>query len=315
MKLRQVSALTFLLVCSVDAKAVIAQLLPGHKLNFRTVDIPATIAVARDTPNGTVIFESPSLALSPINSSYQCFSDCYLGVKNNVGDTTPKAVIFPIANTGISWRYRNSNTGNFLRGYPDVFDKAGKYGLNNDVLSIQLVKTGDIQDGAKIPAGVLGYRQVEEIYILGIQTNGSAITPISCETPDVRVEMGTDYKLSDFEHPAGVAKKVYFNLRLIGCPSSVKNVNYTLKANTQPVDASRGIVSLNASSTAKGIALQLFDTNGNPIPLETPQKFADYNSSGGDFQIPLSASYYRLPSESLEAGTANTEVTFIMTYL
>ncbi|WP_178125735.1 fimbrial protein [Pseudomonas sp. EMN2] len=307
--------LNFLLACSVGAKAAVVQFLPGNELNFRTIDIPATISVARDTPNGTVIFESPRLDLYPINSTVRCLADCRSGVKNNVGDTTPGSELFPIGNTGVSWRYYNHRTESFTLGYPAVVNRPNEYGFNRSSLSIQLVKTGDIHGGVKIPAGILGYRQYEEIYALGIKINGSVITPMSCETPDVRVEMGTDYKLSDFEYSAGIARKVHFNIRLIGCPSSIKNVNYTLKANTQPVDTSRGVVSLNASSTAKGIALQLFDTNDNPIPLEIPQKFADYNSSGGDFQIPLSASYYRLPSESLEAGTANTEVTFIMTYL
>ncbi len=52
-----------------------------------------------------------------------------------------------------------------------------------------------------------------------------------------------------------------------------------------------------------------------PVPLNTPRNFSGYNTSGGNFLIPLIANYYRLGTESLKAGSANTEVTFIMSYL
>jgi len=54
---------------------------------------------------------------------------------------------------------------------------------------------------------------------------------------------------------------------------------------------------------------------GEPIALNTPYPFSGFNSTGTDFKIPLSAAYIRLADSRLEAGTANTEVTFIMTYL
>ncbi|MNF01902.1 hypothetical protein D3C80_2009680 [compost metagenome] len=54
---------------------------------------------------------------------------------------------------------------------------------------------------------------------------------------------------------------------------------------------------------------------GQPIALDTPYPFDGFNPSGTDFKIPLSAAYYRLAEGKLEAGTANTEVTFIVSYL
>ena len=39
------------------------------------------------------------------------------------------------------------------------------------------------------------------------------------------------------------------------------------------------------------------------------------NTTGTDFKIPLPASYYRLTTAELKAGSANTEVTFTVNYL
>ncbi|MDR0209576.1 MAG: fimbrial protein [Pseudomonas putida] len=81
------------------------------------------------------------------------------------------------------------------------------------------------------------------------------------------------------------------------------------------IDAAQGVVGLNAKSSAVGIGLQIKGANGWPVPLNTPRTFTGYDTGGGNFLIPFTASYYRLATESLRPGSANTEVTFIMSYL
>ncbi|CAM4106081.1 fimbrial protein [Pseudomonas wadenswilerensis] len=71
----------------------------------------------------------------------------------------------------------------------------------------------------------------------------------------------------------------------------------------------------NTGSTAKGIGLQLMNGAGKPRKLDTVYRLLDFNPSETNFNIPLSAAYYRLTNEKLQAGTANTEVTFTMNYL
>ncbi len=39
------------------------------------------------------------------------------------------------------------------------------------------------------------------------------------------------------------------------------------------------------------------------------------NTTGKNFNIPLAAAYYRLAEEVITAGSANTDVTFIISYL
>lgn len=146
----------------------------------------------------------------------------------------------------------------------------------------------------------------------------------TCETPDVKVELG-DYSTRDFPRYGDFTLPKAFNLLLNNCSSTVKKVSYSLSANpTAPaVNAAQGIVALNSASTAKGIALQLLDSNQNPMQLDKNYSFNELTAGGGNFSIPLNARYIRtLPNagagaqdKGVTGGTANTEVTFIMSYL
>lgn len=118
-----------------------------------------------------------------------------------------------------------------------------------------------------------------------------------------------------FARLAPPPRKVRFNIGLNQCRTGIKKVTYSLKANTPVIDAAKGIITLNDSSTAKGIGLQLLNDAGQPIALDTTYPFDAFTATGTDFKIPLSASYYRLTTEELKAGSANTEVTFIVNYL
>jgi len=91
--------------------------------------------------------------------------------------------------------------------------------------------------------------------------------------------------------------------------SEIENVT------TPIIDSQKGVAALNAGSTAKGIGLQLKNETGYPIAISTTYKFSGFKSSNTEFEILLSAAYIRLANSRLEAGSANTEVTFIMNYL
>ncbi|RON02006.1 hypothetical protein BK659_23780 [Pseudomonas brassicacearum] len=127
--------------------------------------------------------------------------------------------------------------------------------------------------------------------------------------------MGDDYRLDEFSKSGDTPRKIKFNIALNQCQRGIKKVTYQLKATTQVIDSKKGIVALNAESTAKGIGLQLMNDAGQPIALDTVYPFNGFNTTGTDFKIPLSAAYYRLAEGTLQAGTANTAVTFIMSYL
>ena len=127
--------------------------------------------------------------------------------------------------------------------------------------------------------------------------------------------MGDDYRLEEFNKSGDTPRAIKFNIALNQCQGNIKKITYQLKATTQEIDKHRGIVALNASSTARGIGLQLRNSSGQPIALNTEYHFKGFNSTSKNFNISLSATYYRLATGKLQAGTANTEVTFIMNYL
>lgn len=312
MKPNKAIALASLLLISCNSMAEISSFLQGNQAGAVKYSIPSMISVPQDAPVGTVLYETPLGPTGVTDNKWRCALTCRNGLKNQVGDTTPGAFMQPIGNTGISWAWIYAYR---IGGYPDGSSIPGSYTLNNYYSALQIIKTGSIVSGAVIPPGTLGFYRVEEILPLEIQTTGTTIISMSCETPAVHVEMGDDYTPDDFHQAGAIEKRVSFSLTLNNCPPGLKKVSYTLKATGSAVSESQGIVSLNPNSTAKGVALQLFDTGGRPIPLSVPQKFSSYDSNGGNFKIPMSASYYRLPSEPLYPGTANAEVTFIMTYL
>ncbi|MFJ3448471.1 fimbrial protein [Pseudomonas sichuanensis] len=312
MKPNKVIALASLLLIPCSSIAEIAFFLPENQAGAVKYSIPSTISIPQDAPVGTVLYETPLGPTGVTDNKWRCVLTCRNGLKNQVGDTAPGAAMQPIGNTGISWAWTYAYR---VGGYPATSSRPGSYTLSNYYSSLQMIKTGSIVNGAVIPAGTLGFYQVEEIFPLEVQTTGTTIISMSCETPVVHVEMGDEYKPDDFQHVGSIEKRVGFSLTLNNCPPGLKKVSYTLKATGSAVSESQGIVSLNPNSTAKGVALQLFDTSDRPIPLSVPQNFSNYDSNGGNFKIRMSASYYRLPSEPLYPGTANAEVTFIMTYL
>jgi type 1 fimbria pilin len=126
--------------------------------------------------------------------------------------------------------------------------------------------------------------------------------------------MGDDYQLHEFREAGAKTRTVRFNIALNQCQAGINKVTYSLKATTPVIDATKGIVALNSTSTATGIGLQLMNDAGQPIAFDTTYPFNAFTTTGTDFKIPLSAAYYRLPGD-LKAGSANTEVTFVVNYL
>ena len=119
----------------------------------------------------------------------------------------------------------------------------------------------------------------------------------------------------DFDLPGATPRVIKFNIALNDCQTGINKVTYSLKATTRIIDAQKGIVALNGTSTAKGIGLQLLNDAGQPMALDTTYPFTAFNTTGKSFTIPLSAAYYRLAEGVTQPGTANTDVTFIMSYL
>jgi type 1 fimbria pilin len=308
------SAATLLLACSAGAASAASRCdwTGGNPLtvNFGK-NLAQGITTPQDVPNGTVIYKETS-ALFP-KFDFRC-SDGMVGFNVNpaLGSVTSGSV-FPLGVPGLSFRilfdtYYTSTPkveyGNITWFYP-----ASTY-------TLEIVKSGDLLSQSPVPATSLGIFKANEVQVINFNLiNPLTVNSASCQTPSVFVAMGDDYQLFEFDNSGDAPRPIKFDLSLNNCQRGIQKVTYQLQANTPVIDAQKGIVALSGASTAKGIGLQLKNDAGQPIVLNTPYVFSGFNTTGTDFKIPLTAAYIRLADSALQAGSANSDVTFIVNYL
>ncbi len=321
MRTKKYLLLALLYSFCIEANSESCKFYPNHKLTAISITLPAISSIARDAPTGTVIYESPPVTFFG-DSSYECKKDIRFGIKNLVGPDLPGR-LFPIGDTGIAWQWLLNDipVPGVVTGYPQA---AGGKGFNGMTNAIRFVKAGNINNNARIPSGTLGTFNIETLSTLSIHINGMSVAVPSCETPDVLVDMG-EYDISEFSNNHSPPNPRHFSIKLNNCPTGINKVNYRLSTTTTApaINPNQGVISLNKSSTAKGIALQIMDGNQQPVRLDTPYTFSDYSSTGGNFSIPFSARYVTTSSNKslagdrigVRAGSANTEIIFIMSYL
>ncbi len=142
--------------------------------------------------------------------------------------------------------------------------------------------------------------------------NGAVnVVPTTCTTSDVSVNMGT-VAGSHFKGVGTTAAKQSFSLSLNNCPSGINSVSYRIDPVNAIVDSGNAVMALN-SGGATGVGIQLLDSTGKPLKLQTAIPFTGYKTSGGNFSIPLQAAYYQTNS-TINNGTANSAATFTFTY-
>ncbi|MEN5305747.1 MULTISPECIES: fimbrial protein [unclassified Pseudomonas] len=318
------SLAAFIFIAAPSLSFAACEFFDGHSQKQITISIPSTLSIPRDAAVNSVIYESAATTFNGA-ASYKCSAPFTVGVKNNLG-TDSTSSYFPIGNTGLSWQWVYQGTAyNGVGG--GRTQQPGGYGFNTTTNALRIVKTGDISPGTTLPAGTLGYMQIDSTSLrpLAMITDKSlAIILQSCETPDIAVDMG-EHNLSVFSRNGNATPPKAFNIKLNNCPSGIQKVSYSLSATSgsPAVDSALGIIELNKSSTAKGIALQLLDSNQTPLQLDKTYIFNEYSTAGGTFSIPLNAKYIRtLPNgasgqydEGMAAGSANSEVIFVMNYL
>ncbi|WP_244827284.1 fimbrial protein [Caballeronia sp. TF1N1] len=138
------------------------------------------------------------------------------------------------------------------------------------------------------------------------------VVPLTCQTPDVPVPLGTHFPV-EMASVGATTAAVPFNISLNNCPSGMNGVLYEIDPTTSVLNSSQSVVALNGSSSATGVGVQLLDGSGAVFPLSTTKAFSGYNSStGGSYVIPMKARYYR--TGTVTPGPANTSMILTMTY-
>lgn len=283
-------------------------------LNFGASLANASLTIPADTPNGTVVYQD---TLQGTSHHWLCRERAWYGIflDPKLGTVAAGATTLPLGKTGLSFRLwiapmsRYEKAAANISAHPSYHIAAGGYRL-------EIVKTGELTSQVKVDAGYLGSLQSDDLILKKLNlTNPIVLNAASCQTPSVPVAMGDDYQLHEFRDAGAKPRTVRFDIALNQCLTGINKVTYSLKATTPVIDRAKGIVALNSGSSAKGIGLQLMNALGQPIALDTDYTFDAFTTTGLNFKIPLSAAYYRLASEDVEPGSANTEVTFIVKYL
>jgi major type 1 subunit fimbrin (pilin) len=153
--------------------------------------------------------------------------------------------------------------------------------------------------------------------VLTSSTSGQVTFTVgACTTPlNIPVTLAP-VAANKFTGQGSAAGATSFNIDVNNCPPGLNTVSYQLDAapSIASVNAANGVIGLNSSSTATGIALQLLDANGQPVALGAMRATTGYNRTmGGNFTIPLKAAYYQSGSR-VTAGTVASQAVFTMSY-
>ncbi|MFO3672640.1 fimbrial protein [Pseudomonas protegens] len=274
------------------------------KLPLNNLTIPA------DAPVGTVIYEE---SVSAPAQGFTCngLSPFRFLLNSKLGSVS-SGNVFPLGKTGLSLKVKNDVNG-YLNAERTL---SGAYSDPARNYTIEIIKSSQLSSQNVIAAGYLGAHVFGDLQLVKINfLNPITLNSASCQTPSVQVKMGDDYGLDEFANAGDTPRTIKFNIDLKECQAGIKTVTYSLKATSQVLDQSKGLVALSLDSTAKGVGLQVMNEAGQPLALNTTYPFNEFAPKGTNFKIPLSAAYYRLASTKLEAGTANASLTFVVNYL
>ncbi|AIF47300.1 hypothetical protein HY57_08450 [Dyella japonica A8] len=159
--------------------------------------------------------------------------------------------------------------------------------------------------------------------MMSVSVTSTAITTLACTTPDVIVPLGS-HAATEMGSMGSTTVAVNFHISMNNCPAGLGTgiggittvlpaIQYRIDAATTVANSAQSVVTLDSSSSATGVGVQLLDGNGAVMPLATYKTFSGYDTTnGGSYIIPFKARYYR--TGNITPGSANTSMTFTMLY-
>lgn len=206
--------------------------------------------------------------------------------------------------------------------YPATYGPApvGTYGfyITDTTWDVQIKKTGQITAGNTLTSGLTArFRQynstpnsswiLSRLYIPA----GMTINVLSCTLKNTvpTIIMG-DWYDTQFKNIGDKSTDVSIPITLT-CKAGT-NIKATITSTDGFYDAATGILNLSSASTATGVAIQLVDSTGIPIPLGAKNTVKS-NVSAGDVIFGWKARYIKTAS-SISPGTANASATVNIVY-
>lgn len=285
--------------CTVGTGAIVT-----FKLN-ENINIP------RDTPIGTKVYQS-SLAYPNNTAVFKCTDDL-AGILNAIGMPSNGSHIFPIGTTGLGFKYFWNYV--LLQDYNNSFNNYNTWTSFPTSMPyyLEIYKIGPTQDVIEIPAGDIGYYNAGHLRVTFFRNSTKVvITQQTCTVSNINVPMGVQ-PASGFQGINTRMTPTAFAINLNNCPSGINSIKYRLDPTTTIINPTKSVVTLQSSSTASGVGVQILDASSNPLPLGVDNVFSGYAATGGNYSIPLKAAYYQT-GYIAKGGSANTSLTFTMTY-
>jgi type 1 fimbria pilin len=299
-------------------------------LGTATISLPATLSVPRNTPVGTVVYDSNWATAGPTSI------DCIGTFQGTSGYANPMQVV-----PGYSNVYQTTVTGigikagwaNWMSGSPTI-DSAALLSPppatppNTDAVwtpygpmgryRVQLIVTGPVMPGTITLPGLLAQASYGSLTINQLMMAGNTqIVAPACtvQNTSVTVNMPT-VSPTAFPAAGSTAGQTRFNISL-NC-SGPTAIAMTLTDATQPGNTGSNL-SLASGSSATGVAYQIL-YNGTPMSYGPDSAVAgnlhQFNvgtvTGASGIQVPLAARYIR--TGTVTPGPANAIATFTMSY-
>ncbi len=146
---------------------------------------------------------------------------------------------------------------------------------------------------------------------------GVTVKTSTCETPNISVDLDK-HMSSEFSGINSKSTAKAFNFEIKKCDPGMNSVNYTFKpaagVTLKQAGTSNQYITLDGSSTATGVGIQVLYENDTLVPFNSKIKYTGYNkTTGGSYTIPMKARYIQTAS-TITGGTANSAVEFTMSY-
>jgi type 1 fimbria pilin len=284
----------------------------GNSQGTYFVSVPTTIVNDPNIAVGSVLYTSAATGINhPVRFSCNGNGNGW-GLLSGTGATLPSGQsVFPSGTTGVG--YRVSQSGSYIQAYPYFSLDGSPQWLENDAVTIELVKTEDIADGsslqgalAQFKAGKTGNYIIDAVINLA---NPLTFAAPACQvnTTNITVTLPTVTSQA-FSGAGSVAGTTPFQIGLVCSSGAI--VRITLDTAT-PVAGKPGVIAA-SSGGASGLGVQVLDSSGTtPVQFGVPDTIGA--TPNGALSVNYYARYYQTGS-AVGAGLLGATATFTLSY-
>jgi type 1 fimbria pilin len=309
-------------VIAFEAKAGCAYV-SGYGKSTATLSLPANLALQRNTPAGTILWDSGNVMAS-VASNISCTgsNNATYSYSPYFGSSEAIPGMFRVYKTGLKGIGIRVSLTNHAAGTPSPIEipakssvfPADRY-IPLAVYRIELIASGEVTEAGALtlptPLANMYYGAVLATELM-LSNASVSVTSTSCSlnSTSINVPLG-DVAASKFTGIATTAGDKSFDVGL-SCDKNARiNVSLAATQNTDTTETSvLALTGAGQTGTATGIGVQLL-YGGTPLKINN--NVALKTSTGGQETLPFTARYYQTQA-AVGAGLANSSATLNITY-